>query len=94
MEKRRNVRQRKTRLRVSSQQLIIRWKREKTPYTIVAVILPYGDRNLKRQKCVGTSFNDKGELVRVELVGPATYEIWLVSYNILANALLMFGVVE
>ena len=42
-------------------------------YTDVAVLLPYGDRNSKRQKCVSKSVNDKGELVSVELVGPATY---------------------
>ena len=59
-----------------------------------AVLLPFGDRNLKRQKCVGKSFNDKGELVSVELVGPATYEIWLAGYNILANALVMLGAVD
>ena len=42
-------------------------------YTDVAVLLPYGDRNLKRQKCVGESFNNKGDIVSVEFVGPATY---------------------
>ena len=64
------------------------------PYADFAVLLPFGDRNLKRQKCMGKMFNDKGEFVSVELVGPASFELWLSSYNILANALLMLGAVD
>ena len=66
MEMVRNLRQRKSRPNLL--------EARENPYTDFAVLLPFGERNLKRHKCVGKSVNGKGELVSVELVGPATYE--------------------
>ena len=64
------------------------------PYVDFNVFVPYGDRSVRKQKCMGQVFNQHGQLVTVELAGPATFELWQASYAILANALVMTNQVD
>ena len=53
------------------------------PYVDFALWAPHGHRLIKKTKLCGQVFNNRGELHTVELSGPATFEMWLASFNIL-----------
>ena len=64
------------------------------PYVDFAVWVPFGDRSVKKQKCMGMVITADGKFSNVELAGPANFEIWQSRFLILENALLMLGAVD
>ena len=64
------------------------------PYVDFAVWGPYQQRLLKRQTLVGLQLNEMGEVVQIEILGPATYTMWKSCWTILANSLLLLGALD
>ena len=55
---------------------------------------PHGHRTIRRVKLQGQFFSQDGTLHRVELLGPATFEMWLASWHVFSHGLLMLEAVE
>ena len=64
------------------------------PYVDFGVFGPHGHRILKKIKLSGSKFNNNGELMRIEINGPATYPMWCASWQVYANCLLMHDAVD
>ena len=64
------------------------------PYVEFTMWSPHGHRLAKKMKLTGQVFNNRGELHTVELAGPATFELWLASWNILQHGFLMHRAVD
>ena len=55
---------------------------------------PHGHRTIRRIKLQGQFFHQDGTLHRVELLGPATFEMWLASWSVFQHGLMMLEAVE
>ena len=55
---------------------------------------PHGHRTIRRVKLQGQFFHQDGTLHRVELLGPATFEMWLASWSVFQHGLMMLEAVE
>ena len=64
------------------------------PYVDLSIFGPHGGRMLRKQKCSGLIIDNKGGLKPIEFVGPQNFNMWLSSYNVLANALILLGAVD
>ena len=49
---------------------------------------------LRKQKCSGLVIDNKGGLKPIKFVGPPNFNMWLSSYNVPANALMLLGAVH
>jgi hypothetical protein len=64
------------------------------PYADFAVFGPFGQRLRRKVKFHGYNIGANGQLARVELLGPASFEEWRKSYAILRTALIMLEQVD
>ena len=64
------------------------------PYTDFGIVGSHGNRLLKKVKLTGSHWNGEGELVRVEINGPATYQLWKSSWEVYQNVLVMLDAVD
>ena len=60
-----------------------------TPYVDFSVWGPYMHRLVKKIKLSGYSLGRDGKLQLVELAGPSNYDMWLSSFQVYTNAMLM-----
>ena len=59
------------------------------PYCDFGVFGPYGHRMLKKVRLTGTKINADGELSKIEINGPASYQLWCASWAIFQNCAIM-----
>ena len=64
------------------------------PYADFAIFGPYGHRLYKKIKLSGVTIGRDGTLKSVELHGPANIGLWLQSYQVLVNTLVMLDTVD
>ena len=64
------------------------------PYCDFATWVPHATRMQKRSKFLSQAFNQNGELVSLEILGPASFELWQASFTIYMNALIMLDVAD
>ena len=64
------------------------------PYADFAIFGPYGHRLYKKIKLSGVTIGRVGTLKSVELHGPANIGLWLQSYQVLVNTLVMLDTVD
>ena len=64
------------------------------PYCDFSVFGPYGHRMMKKIKLSGLTIGTDGQLKTVELQGPQSISMWLQSYQVLSNALVMLDAVD
>ena len=64
------------------------------PYDDFAIFGPYGGRMLRKQKTSGLIIDNKGGLKPIEFVGPPNFNMWLSSFDVLANAFILLGQVD
>lgn len=64
------------------------------PYCDFSVFGPYGHRMMKKIKLSGLTIGTDGHLKTVELQGPQNIAMWLQSYQVLSNALVMLDAVD
>ena len=62
----------------------------RAPYTDFAVWGPYQHRIQKKMKLKGMKFNSAGELVPIEMYGPADFESWRECYQVFRTGSIMF----
>ena len=55
---------------------------------------PHGMRLLRKQKLVGMVFTGQGVLTQIELVGPATFEMWEASYKVMVHAMVSLQAID
>ena len=63
----------------------------RAPYTDMAVWGPYHHRLAKKIRLKGIRLNSQGEIVPVEINGPADFESWRESYSVFRTGCIMFG---
>lgn len=64
------------------------------PYVDFGIFGPHGHRILKKVKLISSRFNNRNELVKIELNGPATYAMWCASWNVFKNTMIMLDAVD
>ena len=64
------------------------------PYTDFAVWQKYGARCLRRNSFTGMMGQADGSYRTVEILGPASFEAWCESYDVLCTAFIMLNVVR
>ena len=63
----------------------------RAPYTDMAVWGPYHHRLAKKIRLKGIRLNAQGEIIPVEINGPADFEAWRESYSVFRSGCIMFG---
>ena len=66
------------------------YKSGRAPYTDFSVWGPYQHRIQKKMKLKGMRFNGAGELVPIEMFGPADFESWRECYQVFRTGSIMF----
>ena len=69
-------------------------KTHRVPYADFSVWQKYGTRCLRKHSFTGMMGQADGSYKTVELLGPASFEAWCESYDVLCTALLMLDVVR
>ena len=69
-------------------------KSHRPPYADFSVWQKYGTRCLRRHSFTGMMGQADGSYKTVEVLGPASFEAWCESYEVLSTALLMLDVVR
>ena len=69
-------------------------KSHRPPYTDFSVWQKHGTRCLRRKSFTGMMGQADGTYKTVEILGPASFEAWCESYEVLCAALLMLDVVR
>ena len=69
-------------------------KSHRVPYADFSVWQKYGTRCLRKHSFSGMMGQADGSYKTVELLGPASFEAWCESYDVLSTALLMLDVVR
>ena len=64
------------------------------PYTNFNIVGPHGNRLLKKVKLTSSHWNGEGKLIRVEINGPATYQLWKASWEVYQNVLVILDAVD
>ena len=64
------------------------------PYVDFAIFSPFQQRMQKKLKLTGLNIGRDGVLRNVELLGPPNISMWLGSYNVLMNTLVMVDAVD
>ena len=64
------------------------------PYADFGIFGPYGHRIMKKVRLLGSRMNAQQQWQRIELYGPANYSMWVSSWNIYMNSLLMLDAVD
>ena len=55
---------------------------------------PHGNRLLRKQRLVGLVFTAQGVLSQIELVGPATFEMWQASFQVMVHAMVSLDAID
>ena len=61
------------------------------PYVDFALFGPHGGRLLNKQKSSGLVLDGKGGFKPIEFAGPANFALWMASFDVLANSLILLG---
>ena len=58
------------------------------------IFVQYGDRNARKNRHMALMLNKEENFVPTEMVGPASFEVWLTSWKVFANTLILLGEVD
>ena len=58
------------------------------------ILGPYGHRTVRRVKLIGQFMGNDGNYHKIEILGPATFDMWLAAWNVYQHCLMMLEAVE
>jgi hypothetical protein len=64
------------------------------PYVDFGIFGPFGTSMIKKVKLQGIRLNSEGQITKIEINGPATYDLWCASWMVFQTSLTMLDAVD